>query len=101
MSWVPIVGLILQYILLLLKALRNPDTVHMVLKTADGELHTLRCNVHQVSLGKYKITSTFNATGQAIIDGLIVIDGKQFARLKLTNKLYQTVPGPMEMGDVF
>jgi hypothetical protein len=85
---------------LLLRALTNPDSVTMDIKTADGSTVTLPCKVTKVN-GKTRITADYMSLGKAVTSGTIYIGQRRFARARIDNgqKLYTA--GPTQFGGDF
>lgn len=100
MSWVPLVTVVLQYIMMMLQAINHPEKVSMIIRTADGKVSITKCNVVKTGPHKAKITSTFESKGTPIIEAYIRIGNRAFAKAHLPEqKLFQA--GPVEFGGEF
>lgn len=105
MAWLPLITLIIQHVLMLLRALANPETVTMVIKTADGKTETLPCNVKRVrrfGVDSANITSNYMSKGVPITSAVIYIGKQQFAKAKFKrNDQVLYTSGPIILGDTF
>jgi hypothetical protein len=91
----------LQLASLLLRALLNPETVKMTVRTAGGFTTTVPCKVSKVG-GKVQIKADYFSTGSPIVDGVITIGGRTFARSRFhRGGMMLCQSGPMELGGEF
>lgn len=95
MTWVPVVILMLRYVLMMLEAISNPNSVQMVVNGTAFD-----CAVTKTGPYNAKITANFFHGGAPITTAYITVNGKLLAKAYLPKpKLCQS--GPMELSGDF
>lgn len=92
---------IFRAILLILEAIKDPDSVQMSIETVDGRWTTLPCKVVRTGATRAKITANYNSMGVPISRAVITIGGKPYARAHMTEGSVRYTAGPVELGGDF